>query len=226
MINPFAEIKRPKVDYTVPGILKPEEFRAMLNAAADADARNVLAFIALAGFAGLRRDELVKDYASDKVLDWSNINWEKRLITVPDDVAKQTTRKSGDRRFIPMEDALISWLEPIRKESGNVIGVSEAAFRRVFKAVCDKARVTPPTNALRHSFASYWLARSQKEGLGRLPVIMGNSEAVVRKLYLESLEPEDGFRWFSLRQSSSISASCRALDLASYADLSSAIRVA
>jgi len=53
MINPFAEIKRPKVDYTVPGILKPEEFRAMLNAAADADARNVLAFIALAGFAGV-----------------------------------------------------------------------------------------------------------------------------------------------------------------------------
>jgi hypothetical protein len=33
------------------------------------------------------------------------------------------------------------------------------------------SKVNPPTNALRHSYASYWLARSSKEGLGELVLV-------------------------------------------------------
>jgi hypothetical protein len=49
------------------------------------------------------------------------------------------------------------------------------------------SKVNPPTNALRHSYASYWLARSSKEGLGELSKRMGNSEAVCKRHYLETL---------------------------------------
>ena len=60
------------------------------------------------------------------------------------------------------------------------------------------AKVQPVDNGLRHSFASYWLARSGKEGFGGLARIMGNSEAVVRKHYVEVLSPGDGEAWFGI----------------------------
>lgn len=196
ILNCFDEIKRPKISYTTPGILTPEEFRQLLIAAQSKP--DVLAFVAISGFAGLRRDELLKEYGSDSVLEWCDINFEKRLIKVRPEVAKKTTRRTGDRRFVPIEAALLEILTSLRREIGNVVTISDAAFRKQFRTICTAADVTPPKNSLRHSFASYWLARSEKEGLGRLATIMGNSEAVVRRHYLEVLGPEDGFAWFAL----------------------------
>ena len=57
----------------------------------------------MAGFAGLRRSELVREYAENQVLRWEDVDWRKQLITVRHEVAKQTSRKMGNRRFIPME---------------------------------------------------------------------------------------------------------------------------
>jgi hypothetical protein len=57
------------------------------------------------------------------------------------------------------------------------------------------------SNALRHSYASYWLARSSKEGLGELSKRMGNSEAVCKRHYLETLTREEGAAWFKIRRS-------------------------
>jgi len=50
-------------------------------------------------------------------------------------------------------------------------------------------------------FASYWLARSSKEGLGELSKRMGNSEAVCKRHYLETLTREEGLAWFKIRRS-------------------------
>jgi hypothetical protein len=60
---------------------------------------------------------------------------------------------------------------------------------------------TRRSNALRHSYASYWLARSSKEGLGELSKRMGNSEAVCKRHYLETLTREEGGAWFKIRRS-------------------------
>jgi hypothetical protein len=57
------------------------------------------------------------------------------------------------------------------------------------------------SNALRHSYASYWLARSSKEGLGELSKGTGNSEAVCKRHYLETLTREEGACWFKIRRS-------------------------
>ena len=46
-----------------------------------------------------------------------------------------------------------------------------------------------------------WLARSSKEGLGELSKRMGNSEAVCKRHYLETLTREEGKSWFALRRS-------------------------
>jgi len=69
------------------------------------------------------------------------------------------------------------------------------------KKLCLASKVNLPTNALRHSYASYWLARSSKEGLGELSKRMGNSEGVCKRHYLEALTREEGKSWFALRRS-------------------------
>jgi hypothetical protein len=53
------------------------------------------------------------------------------------------------------------------------------------------SKVNPPSNALRHSYALYWPARSSKECLGELSKRMGNSEAVCKGHYLETLTREE-----------------------------------
>jgi site-specific recombinase XerD len=199
VINPFDELKRPQVSYAIPGILKPFEFKALLVRAED-KVPDLLPFLALGGFAGIRREEMLKEYADDEVLHWSDIDWDKKLITIRDEVAKQTTRKMGDRRFIPMEEALIHWLAPHRKDSGPIVTIVDSAFRRRFKKLREAAKLNPSRNALRHSYASFWLARSRKEGLGRLALQMGNSESVCKRHYLETLTRDEGKAWFGLRR--------------------------
>ena len=112
-----------------------------------------------------------------------------------------TSRNMGNRRFIPMEAALLHWLRPYRKKEGLLIPLVDSAVRRRMKKLCLHSKVNPPNNALRHSYASYWLARSSKEGLGELSKRMGNSEAVCKRNYLETLTREEGKSWFALRRS-------------------------
>src|ERR1700692_1191250 len=90
-------------------------------ATAEEEVPELIPFLAMAGFAGLRRSELVREYAADQVLRWEDINWQKQLITIRHEVAKQTSRKMGNRRFIPMEAALLHLLGPFRQGEGRLI---------------------------------------------------------------------------------------------------------
>ena len=133
VLNPFEDIDRPEVAYTVPEILEPAKFKQLLATAEEEEEPELMPFLALAGFAGLRRSELVREYAEDQVLRWKDINRQKQLTTIRHEVAKQTSRKMGNRRFIPMEAALLHWLSPYRKEEGLLIPMVDSAVRRRMK---------------------------------------------------------------------------------------------
>ena len=208
VVHPMADMDRPKIAYAIPGVLSCAEFRTLL-CTAEARCPDLLPFLALAGFGGIRRAEMLKQYANDQVLQWSDIDWSKRLITIRDEVAKVTRRKLGNRRFVPMEDALISWLARYRRDEGPIVPVSDAAFRRRMKKLCAAVKLDPDQNALRHSYASYWLARSEN-GVGELAKRMGNSESVCRRHYLETLSPDEGKAWFAIRRTRKRSSSPRA----------------
>jgi hypothetical protein len=79
------------VAYTVPEILEPAKFKKLL-ATAEKEVPELIPFLAMAGFAGLRSSELVREYAEDQVLRWEDINWQKQLITVRHEVAKLGTQ--------------------------------------------------------------------------------------------------------------------------------------
>ena len=215
VIDPIAEIKRPDASHTEPGIYQPEDFKRLLETA-EKNFPDVLPFLLFSGFAGCRSSELVSMYAGEATLQWADVLWDRKLISIPPAVAKKTKSRSGDRRYIPMLPALIDWLAPHRKDAGPIVPYAESWLRKIFRGHKAKpedgdspddfglfrlAGVAPVKNGLRHSFASYWLAANHgKEGVGRLAVIMGNSEAVARQHYLEILQPRDGKAWFGIRR--------------------------
>jgi integrase len=186
VINPLSEIKRPKANEGEPEVYSVDAFQALLKHAG----AETIAFVAIGGLAGLRTAEMLRERRSDQVLQWEDVDFQNRRITVRPEVLK-----TDRRRYEPICGALISWLEPIAKQSGSVLPVSQAAFRKHMQKLFEqtKTKAKPIDNGLRHSFASYWLAlNGGEQGGGALANVMGNSESVARRHYVEVLTPESG----------------------------------
>jgi integrase len=189
VLNPLAEIKRPKVKNKTPATYSIEAFKALIAKAG----QETLAFIAIGGLAGLRTAEMLQEREADEVIKWSDLDFKEARITVRAEVSK-----TAQRRYVPMCPALVKWLEPLRRDTGKVVSYSQSTFRNYMTALFTVTGVGPIDNGLRHSFASYWLAKNGKKGVGELALIMGNSEAIAKKHYIEVLKPEDGRKWFGI----------------------------
>jgi integrase len=174
----------------IPADLKPQYGYKIIT-----DFRPALPVFILGGFAGMRSCELMKVYASDEVVQWDDIKWGKNHIHIRDEVAKQT-RRDNDQRFIPLEPAVVAWLKPTAKTSGQVVEFAESAFREYRRQLLARLKITFPINALRNSYASYsYSIRSGRE----VAKAMGDLEETVRRHYIEGMEPDTGLAWFSIR---------------------------
>ncbi len=177
-----AEIlRRVKTNPSTIGILTPDEFAATLGFAT----RKTLPAFVLGGFCGMRQAEICR-------LDWSAIDFNRKLITVNAAIAK-TSR----RRLVPLHDAAAAWLAPIAKAGGPVIEYSgpvnlSIMMRPVWKAA--KARNTQ--NCLRHSGASYRLAITGNAPQTALE--LGTSVQMLMQHYRELVTKEDAERWFGI----------------------------
>jgi integrase len=113
-------------------------------------------------FAGLRPEEA-------KRLEWLDIDFGRKHIDLP--ARKAKGRK---RRIIPLEPNLIEWLAPYRPASGE--GKIVQNFRWKFQAFAKAANYSPwPKDCLRHSYASYHLAKF--ENFGKTAEYMGHRSA-------------------------------------------------
>lgn len=174
-------IRRTKNKPSVIGILTPPEFAAALKFAT----RKTLPAFVLGGFCGMRQAEICR-------LDWSAIDFNRKLITVNASIAK-TSR----RRLVPLHDAAAAWLAPIAKASGRVIEYSSPInlsimMRPVWKAA--KAKNTQ--NCLRHSGASYRLAATGNAPQTALE--LGTSVQMLMQHYRELVTKEDAQTWFAI----------------------------
>lgn len=139
--NPAERSARAKVIESAIGILTVEETARLLENAAP----ELVPYIAIGAFAGLRRAELER-------LDWREIDLPSGLIEV---TAKKAKRER--RRFVRIQPNLAKWLQPYAQLSGNVTPLK---YRELLGVARKAARIEQwPHNALRHSFASYHLAR-------------------------------------------------------------------
>jgi integrase len=176
-------------------IYTPKEMRTLLSCVMNDPAESLpgynrryaerrdemLAFLVLGGFAGLRTKELVHQ-------QWEDINIDRGHIRV-----SQVKGNTAQRRLVPISENLKEWLMICRKEQGVVCEYPRPweALRRV----AQRAGVALKHNALRHSFISYRVAVTQN--VPQTSLEAGNSVGMIHKHYRELVTPEDAEAWFS-----------------------------
>lgn len=143
----------------------------------------------LGAFAGLRTAEIER-------LEWRDVLWEDTLIHIREEVAKRTTRKVGDARYVPMPANLQVWLAPWCGAGGKV---------------CPKSRSDRETkrlgeflpggkwgqNALRHSWISYRSAETAN--LPQAADEAGNGTEISRTAYRNPRMWREATAWFAIR---------------------------
>lgn len=169
-------------------IFTPAEIRVILDSAP----AELLPVIALGAFAGLRPEEIRR-------LDWKAVDFLRKRIDIAADVSK-----TAANRYVPMSDTLIAWIQPLAKAAGAVAPPN--LYRRLWTfhkllakpdAVTGRPAVEWQHNALRHSFASYALAK--EEDAARVALWLGHvSPAMTFKHYRERVTPEAAGEWFAV----------------------------
>jgi integrase len=178
--NPAKKTDKAKERGSEIGILTvAESARLLENATPD-----ILPFIGIGLFAGLRRAELER-------LDWSEVDFESGLIEV-----KAKKSKTAQRRFVTMQPNLRNWLLPVRKHKGNV---TPEDFNKQFVQARETAGITEwPDNALRHSFASYHLAHFKNAAATALELGHHDSRITFAH-YRELVRPKEAERYWDIR---------------------------
>jgi integrase len=177
--NPAEKTARAKVIETAIGILTVDQTARLLeNAAPD-----LVPYVAIGAFAGLRRAELER-------LDWKEIDLQSKLIEVT-----ATKAKSARRRFVRVQPNLAKWLQPYAQVLGNV---TPPNYRELLDAARDAAGIKEwPQNALRHSFASYHLA--QFNDVAALALELGHTNSnLVFQHYRQLVRPKEAERYWKI----------------------------
>lgn len=149
--------------------------------AAIAPRLDLVPFIAIGGFGGVRPMEMAR-------LEWADIHWQRGVI----EVAKHKA-KTAARRLIPIQPNLAEWLAPFRNGRGHICSAN--TWRHV-TALAKSIGLEWPHDVLRDSFISYRTAVTQN--LSQVALEAGNSERIIRHSYLELRTPEEGKAWFSV----------------------------
>jgi len=183
--NPVAETTTVKVPHKEPGILTVQQTARLLEAAPP----DILPYVAIGAFAGLRRAEIER-------LDWSDVHFDDDLIEVT--AAKS---KTAMRRFVSIQPNLREWLLPLRKHRGKVTGDLGKHFEKQFAAAREAADITDwPDNALRHSFASYHLAHFGDPN--KLALQMGHTNVqTTYNHYRQLVRPRDAENYWKVMPS-------------------------
>jgi integrase len=177
--NPAAESARAKEIESAVGILSVEETARLLESAAP----EVVPYLAIGAFAGLRRAELER-------LDWREVDLQSGLIEVT--AAKA---KSARRRFVRIQPNLGRWLQPHAQLSGSVVPPN---YRELLNTAREAAGIVDwPQNALRHSFASYHLAHFNDAAALALELGHTNSNLVFQH-YRQLVKPKQAERYWKI----------------------------
>jgi hypothetical protein len=126
-------------------VLNVELFRRFLRVAQGLEApregtntsgryQRLLPYFVLGGLQGLRNCEMVRERADYPVIEWRDFLWNKQLLVVRNEVAKQT-RARDKLRYVPLESATIRLLRPLAG-TGPVIEIARRAFNSLRRELC------------------------------------------------------------------------------------------
>jgi len=168
------------------GILTVEEASRLLNSAPE----SLISYLAIGAFAGLRAAEVER-------LEWNQIDLDGGFIEV---TAKNS--KTARRRLVKILPNLKEWLQPVHKISGPVI---PANLRWLLVDAREQAGISNwPSNALRHSYASYHLAHFNDAAA--LALQMGHTNtSMIFQHYREVVKPKDAALYWEIIPSADVS---------------------
>jgi integrase len=161
-------------------IFTPSELAELLKHASSQAAT----CIALAAFAGLRAEEILR-------LDWADIERHPGFVEIAAHKAKTATR-----RIVPISENLLRWLATAPRTGDRVWPHSKAWFFEALRNAADNAKIKWKQNALRHSFISYRLAEIQD--VNRVALEAGNSPQMIFRHYRELATPDQAKTWSAI----------------------------
>jgi len=172
------------VEEHTPKILSIEQCAALLSTAFARRDLDLLPFVALGLFCGIRSGELVR-------LDWSHIKLSTGLVTIPAALAK----KRRIRNFT-MPDACKAWLLAWGTKASGPIRPGDFGHR--FKYLTQAAGIDPwPVNCMRHSAASYHYQR-YGDAAKTCAMLGQRSDEVMFTHYRSLVIPDDAERFYKL----------------------------
>ena len=146
--NPAEKVPVPKIDWKPPVILTVSEMKRLFSFAMDNESdRELIPFLALAAFAGLRTAEISR-------LSWKSIDLRRKLVTIGADQAKKRRL-----RGIDLSENAAKWLRLSDCKEG---AITPGNLYSRLADLRERAKFTnwkgEKSNALRHSFGSYHYA--------------------------------------------------------------------
>jgi integrase len=172
-----------------PNILLPAQMRTLLDNVLD----EYLPWLAIAGFAGIRSQEIAPDRKSKKSpLAWEDFDWDHKVIIV-----RAQTSKTREEREVPLLPNLAEWLARWRDAKGPVLGNCPRQPTDRETARLGKLIGGWKHNALRDSFCSYRARITQN--VPQVSYEMGNSIAMVKRSYHRRQPIEAALEWFDIR---------------------------
>jgi len=173
------------------GILTLTQAEAFINYVAS-EAPEWLGMVTLGLFAGIRTEELLR-------LEWDAVRMDEGVVMIDDSIAKKRRI-----RFVDIQSNAMKWLMLVKDRTGRVAPHTGKSFERRFMALRIKAGFvdaegtsTWPQNAMRHSFGSYFYAKTQDDK--ETSRLMGHIESeVLFNNYRKLAKKAEGEAYFNI----------------------------
>ena len=175
-----ALLRNEKDNPAPPEIITPAMFRKVLDDCDD----ELLPFVVLMGFGGIRREEAQR-------MSWEDVWGLEDCVVV-----NARDAKMWKRRVFVRPPVLTEWLAPYRHLKGRIWNNTEGAFNSRLEAFRARVGLKGKHNVLRHSFGSYRYAVT--DNADKTSKEMGNSPTTLKKSYYRLATPAQGAEWFAL----------------------------
>jgi integrase len=132
-------------------------------------------------------------------LEWHDIDLKRGFINVA-----ASKSKTAKRRLIPIASNLADWLRTYSQKKGKLYPYSHRWYHLNVDLLKTPAELSEwPNNGLRHSFASYHLAKFQNAP--QLALDMGHTTPrMIFDNYREVVTPEEAERYWNIKPKSSV----------------------